>query len=162
CGPGACAAGRSYRRRRPWITAARIPFRLGRRGGGVDPRHHAAPVRPGLRRAARAGAGSSASERGPGRAVPRARRLAAAARRTPPSCILEAVSRSAHRHRYTYRDYLAVEEASPVRHEFLDGEIYAMAGGTPEHAALAMNVGSALVTQLRDRPCRVMGSDLRI
>ena len=72
------------------------------------------------------------------------------------------MAQPAPRHHYAYRDYLSVEEGSQVRHEFLDGEIYAMAGGSPEHAALAMNVGSALVVQLRDRPCRVMSSDLRV
>ncbi|HJL19290.1 MAG TPA: hypothetical protein RMH99_26735 [Sandaracinaceae bacterium LLY-WYZ-13_1] len=41
------------------------------------------------------------------------------------------------RHAYTLRDYLEVEEMSEVRHEYLDGEIYAMAGGAPEHAAFA-------------------------
>jgi Uma2 family endonuclease len=65
-------------------------------------------------------------------------------------------------HRYTYGDYLAFEDASNVKHEFLDGEIYAMAGGIPTHAALAMTIGAALVEQLRGKPCRVMGSDLRI
>ena len=42
--------------------------------------------------------------------------------------------------RYTYADYLALEDASPIRHEYLDGEIYAMAGGIPDHAALAVQV----------------------
>lgn len=65
-------------------------------------------------------------------------------------------------HRYTYQDYLALEEASNVKHEFLAGEIYGMAGGTPEHAALSVAVSSALRTQLRGRPCRVYGSDLRV
>jgi hypothetical protein len=37
-------------------------------------------------------------------------------------------------HHYSFKDYLAVEESNPVRHEFLDGEIYAMAGGTILHA----------------------------
>jgi Uma2 family endonuclease len=67
-----------------------------------------------------------------------------------------------HRHRYTYADYLALEAASNVKHEFLEGEIYAMAGGTPDHAALAVAVSAALVGQLRDQPCRVFSSDLRI
>ena len=40
-------------------------------------------------------------------------------------------------HRHSFRDYLAVEEVSRVKHEFLDGEIYAMAGGSILHAALA-------------------------
>ncbi len=45
------------------------------------------------------------------------------------------MSTSAGLHRYTYADYLALEAASNVKHEFLAGEIYGMAGGTPEHAA---------------------------
>jgi Uma2 family endonuclease len=65
-------------------------------------------------------------------------------------------------HRYTYRDYLALEEASNVKHEYLDGEIYGMAGGTPTHAALAVAVSSALHQQLRGGPCRVYSSDLRV
>lgn len=65
-------------------------------------------------------------------------------------------------HRYTYQDYLALEEASNVKHEFLKEEIYGMAGGTPEHAALAVAVSSVLHTQLRGGPCRVYSSDLRV
>ena len=40
--------------------------------------------------------------------------------------------------RYTLEDYLGVEEMSSVRHEYLDGAIFAMAGGTPQHAALCI------------------------
>lgn len=72
------------------------------------------------------------------------------------------VSRPVPHHHYSYEDYLTLEEGSTVRHEFLDGAIYAMAGGTPEHAALAVNVSAALVRQLADRGCRVMSSDLRV
>ncbi|WP_437914411.1 hypothetical protein WME73_00620 [Sorangium sp. So ce302] len=43
----------------------------------------------------------------------------------------------AHRVHYTYAEYLTLEASSNVKHEYLDGQIYAMAGGTPEHAALA-------------------------
>jgi Uma2 family endonuclease len=65
-------------------------------------------------------------------------------------------------HRYTYRDYLALEQAANVRHEFLDGEIYAMAGGTPSHAAICANVTAALTIQLRGRGCQAYSSDLRV
>jgi Uma2 family endonuclease len=65
-------------------------------------------------------------------------------------------------HQYTFRDYLRLEADANVKHEFLAGEIYAMAGGTPEHAAIAMNVGTVLNVQLRGRPCRVFSSDLRV
>jgi Uma2 family endonuclease len=65
-------------------------------------------------------------------------------------------------HQYTYAEYLNLERDSPIRHEYFEGEIYAMAGGTPEHAALAMEIGAALVAQLRGGSCRVYGSDLRV
>ena len=65
-------------------------------------------------------------------------------------------------HRYTYADYVALEIVSSTKHEFLDGEIYAMAGGTEEHSALAAEVVRALGNSIGDRPCRVHTSDLRI
>ena len=68
----------------------------------------------------------------------------------------------APRHRYSFQEYLEIEELSPVRHEFYSGEIYAMAGGTPEHAAMAAAVTAALVRQLGSGRCRVYSSDLRV
>jgi Uma2 family endonuclease len=65
-------------------------------------------------------------------------------------------------HRYTYADYVALERESPTKHEFLDGEIYAMAGGSEEHSALAAEVLRALGNAAADKPCRVHTSDLRI
>lgn len=62
---------------------------------------------------------------------------------------------------YTYPEYLALEEESSIRHEYLDGEIYAMAGGTPDHAALAAAVLSIIRSQL-PRGCRAFTSDLRV
>ena len=44
-------------------------------------------------------------------------------------------------HRTTYADYLAAEQSSERRHEFIDGVIVAMAGGSDEHNALAMRFG---------------------
>jgi len=65
-------------------------------------------------------------------------------------------------HRYTYAEYLAHESASNVKHEFFDGEIYAMAGGSLLHAALAMRIGAALVAAARGGPCVVFSSDLKV
>jgi Uma2 family endonuclease len=65
-------------------------------------------------------------------------------------------------HRYTYAEYVALERLSPTKHEFLDGEIYAMAGGSEEHSALAAELLRALGNALGDRPCRIHTSDLRI
>lgn len=66
------------------------------------------------------------------------------------------------RRRIPFDEYLRLEEYSNVKHEYLDGAIYAMAGGSPRHAALTSQVNGALVSQLRDRPCVVFSSDLRI
>lgn len=66
------------------------------------------------------------------------------------------------RHQYTFRQYLDFEQDSNTRHEFFAGEIYAMAGGTPEHAALAAEIIATVRPQLGDGPCRVYTSDLRI
>lgn len=68
----------------------------------------------------------------------------------------------AHRVDYSYGDYLALEAASNVRHEYLDGQIYGMAGGSPEHAALAASVVGLLFPQLMGGKCRAYSSDLRI
>ena len=65
-------------------------------------------------------------------------------------------------HRYTYADYVALELDSPTKHEFLDGEIYAMAGGSEEHSALAAEVLGILREAAGDGPCRVHTSDLRV
>jgi Uma2 family endonuclease len=69
---------------------------------------------------------------------------------------------SERHHHYTFADYLAYEDGSNVKHEFFDGEIYAMAGGTPEHAALAAAVTTMIGAQLGEGPCRVFSSDLKI
>jgi Uma2 family endonuclease len=65
-------------------------------------------------------------------------------------------------HRYTYADYVALEMVSADKHEFFDGEIYAMAGGSEEHSALAAAVVRVLGNAVGNGPCRVHTSDLRI
>jgi Uma2 family endonuclease len=65
-------------------------------------------------------------------------------------------------HRHTYADYVAIEQTSSTKHEFFDGEIYAMAGGSEEHSALAMEILWQLRNAIGERPCRVHTSDLRI
>jgi Uma2 family endonuclease len=62
----------------------------------------------------------------------------------------------------TYAEYLEFERTSDVKHEYLRGEVFAMAGGTPEHARLAANVISELGGALRGRPCSVFTSDVRV
>ncbi|HYC88873.1 MAG TPA: Uma2 family endonuclease [Thermoanaerobaculia bacterium] len=67
-----------------------------------------------------------------------------------------------HKLNYTYAEYLGFEASSNVKHEFLDGQIYAMAGGTPEHAALAAAVITLLGPQLVGGECRPYNSGLRV
>jgi len=65
-------------------------------------------------------------------------------------------------HRYTYADYVMLEQTSSTKHEFLGGEIYAMAGGSEEHSAVCAQVLRLLGNAIGDRPCRVHTSDLRV
>ncbi|WP_433929345.1 Uma2 family endonuclease [Sorangium cellulosum] len=62
----------------------------------------------------------------------------------------------------TFAEYLAREQTSETKHEHVNGEIFAMAGGTPEHGLMAVNVASVLRGQLLDRRCRVYNSDVRV
>jgi Uma2 family endonuclease len=66
------------------------------------------------------------------------------------------------RRRFSFRDYVRLEEYSNIRHEFLEGVIYAMAGGTPEHAALAARIIRGIGARLEGSPCEVFTSDLRV
>jgi Uma2 family endonuclease len=63
---------------------------------------------------------------------------------------------------YSFAEYLEMEQISRVKHEYFAGEIFGMAGGSPEHAALSMAVGGGLLAQLAGGPCTVYSSDLRV
>lgn len=62
----------------------------------------------------------------------------------------------------SYAEYVAAEEKSLTRHEWIDGVIYDMSGGTPDHAGLGATIGRLLGNQLAGKRCRVFTSDLRI
>lgn len=62
----------------------------------------------------------------------------------------------------TYSEYLALEAKGDTKHEYLRGEVWAMAGGTPGHALVASNLIRLLGDALRGRPCVPYGSDLRV
>lgn len=64
--------------------------------------------------------------------------------------------------RATYAEYLAAEERSDVRHEFCDGAILAMAGGTGAHARLKTNLTGLVHAALRGRPCQARDVDQRV
>lgn len=62
----------------------------------------------------------------------------------------------------SYAEYLAFERAAETKHEYVNGRVYAMAGGSTEHARLAARVISQLLAALHGRPCEVFSSDLRV
>lgn len=59
-------------------------------------------------------------------------------------------------------EYLSLERRAEFKSEYFDGVVYAMAGGSERHNLIAANIIIALGTQLRDRPCRVYPSDLKV
>lgn len=69
---------------------------------------------------------------------------------------------AAERIAMTESEYLAFERASEEKHEFADGEIFAMSGGTMEHSAVAANIIAELRGALFGKGCRVLTSDMRI
>jgi Uma2 family endonuclease len=72
------------------------------------------------------------------------------------------MSEGVTRFRVPYADYLRLEQESAIKHEWLAGEVFAMAGGSPEHARLQAALAGVLREALAGRPCVVFGADLRI
>src|ERR1700682_4990288 len=63
---------------------------------------------------------------------------------------------------FTVDEYLAIERFTEERHEFLDGQIYAMAGESGEHGDISANLVGTLVNQLKGTPCRVRAKDTKV
>jgi Uma2 family endonuclease len=68
----------------------------------------------------------------------------------------------ATRLRMTADEYLAWERDQPEKHEFFKGEVFAMAGASPRHNALCVNVAAILSAALRPRGCTTLSSDQRV
>ena len=64
--------------------------------------------------------------------------------------------------RLNEQDYLQGELASELRHEYVDGEVYAMAGAGEAHNLIALNIASKLRNFVRGGPCRVFISDMKL
>jgi Uma2 family endonuclease len=62
----------------------------------------------------------------------------------------------------SYAEYLEFERTAETKHEYVNGQVYAMAGGSTEHARLAARVAAQLLQALGARPCEVFSSDLRV
>lgn len=61
---------------------------------------------------------------------------------------------------YSLHEYLLLEEYANVKHEYLDGAVRAIAGASPEHGAITMRIGAALIPRLRGPGCTVYSSDV--
>jgi Uma2 family endonuclease len=68
----------------------------------------------------------------------------------------------AFRYRPSIEEYLQQEVGSRVRREYVAGEIFAMAGGTPQHNAISLNIAAALVTHLGEGPSQPYMSDVKL
>lgn len=62
----------------------------------------------------------------------------------------------------TADEYLVWERAQPVRHELVDGYLYAMGGASDRHEEISINLVAALRVHLRGGPCRVYKGDLKV
>jgi Uma2 family endonuclease len=71
------------------------------------------------------------------------------------------MGQAAEERRFTEEEFLAFERESDIKHEFFDGEIFAMAGGTLNHSLIATNLVVSLANGLKGR-CVVYNSDLRV
>jgi Uma2 family endonuclease len=63
---------------------------------------------------------------------------------------------------YTAEQYLAWEREAEERSEFIDGEIYAMAGESGAHADISMNLAGMLQSQLKGTDCRARTKDTKV
>ena len=64
--------------------------------------------------------------------------------------------------RYTPEEYLQMEREADERHEYLDGEIYAMAGESPQHADIRAELTISIGGQIRGSHCRVRIKDTKV
>lgn len=62
---------------------------------------------------------------------------------------------------FTQEEYLEFERESEVKHEYLDGLVYAMAGSSPEHSTICVNISEIITRQLRGTACRPFSSDMK-
>jgi Uma2 family endonuclease len=62
----------------------------------------------------------------------------------------------------TIEQYLEIERKAEFRSEYIHGEMFAMAGGTPNHARIVLNTARRLAEQLDGHPCEAFGGDLRL
>ncbi|MBK1653987.1 Uma2 family endonuclease [Allochromatium vinosum] len=68
----------------------------------------------------------------------------------------------AHASRLSVEDYLASEDGADIRHEYIDGELYAMSGASRQHVIITLNMVAHLRPLLRGTPCQLFANDLKL
>lgn len=63
---------------------------------------------------------------------------------------------------YTVADYLELERHSEIRHEYLEGEIFAMGGASRRHNLISLNIAAELRAGVREKTCEVYAHDMRV
>lgn len=64
--------------------------------------------------------------------------------------------------KWTVADDLTYEVKSGIRHEYVDGEIFAMSGGTDKHSLSIANINGSLWQSAKETDCRVYSTDMRV
>lgn len=64
--------------------------------------------------------------------------------------------------KFTIEEYLQIERANEQKHEYFNGEIFAMPGASPRHNVIFRNLYGDLAYRLRGKPCQPYGSDMRV
>lgn len=64
--------------------------------------------------------------------------------------------------RYTPDEYLTLEREAEERHEYLDGQIYSMAGESPTHSTICFNLAATIGPQLVNKPCRGFSPNMKV
>ena len=63
---------------------------------------------------------------------------------------------------WTVEEYLAFEKTSPVKHEYVSGQLYAMAGTSKNHNRIALNLANSLNNRLKQLPCEAFALDIKV
>ena len=63
---------------------------------------------------------------------------------------------------FSAEQYLDLERHSEIRHEFLDGTVYAMVGESPAHSAICFNLAIAIGPQLKGTPCKGFSPNMKV
>lgn len=64
--------------------------------------------------------------------------------------------------KYTLEEYLELDKNSEEKYEYFNGEVFAMAGGSPNHARLGFDIGTLFSQKLKGRNCEAFNSDMRV